>query len=192
MPRYTYKTFGLLIMVLSLVACGNSDPLENYTNHSERTASFIKRDVYRSPNQTLSFFGINKQQTVVEIWPGGGWYTEILAPYLQDNGKYYAAHFPLDSDISFFTRMRSNFDKKLEESATLYGDVITTNFRPPSSVDIAPSSTADRVLTFRNVHNWMRNNSEQAAFNSFYKSLKPGGILGVLNIERQIHLVSKI
>jgi len=180
MQPITVRNTGLFIAIVSLLACGNSDTVESYYTHAERTTSFIQRDAYRHPNQTLSFFGIKKEHTVVEIWPGAGWYTEILAPYLKDSGKYYAAHFPKDSDISFFTRMRDKFDQKLTDSPTLYQNVTTTDFQPPNSVGIAPASSADRVLTFRNVHNWMRNNSEQAAFNSFYKALKPGGILGVV------------
>lgn len=180
MPLNLLKISGLVIATLSLMACGNSGITENYINHSERTSSFIERDQYRHPEQTLAFFDINEQQTVVEIWPGSGWYTEILAPYLKDNGKYYAAHFPEESNIAYFTRMRNQFDKKLALSDALYEAVITTDFRPPHGTDIAPPASVDRVLTFRNVHNWMKNESEQAAFDSFYKALKPGAILGVV------------
>ena len=144
------------------------------------------RDQYRHPAETLRFFDVQPGMTVVEIWPGNyGWYTEILAPYLRDNGKFYAAHFNADSSISFFRNARTSFLTKMDSQADLYGKVETTAFNPPAYTDIAPAGTADRVLTFRNVHNWyMRGGGDErvlAAFQSFHKALKPGGILGVVD-----------
>lgn len=163
-----------------LIGCSQDEDPIIYTDNSIRNSSFIERDNNRHPNETLKFFEISESQTVVEIWPGGGWYAEILAPYLSTNGKYYAAHFPQDSSIGFFSRMRAKFDKTVIDRSNVFSNTITTSFEPPHSVDIAPVASADSVLTFRNVHNWMRNNSEQAAFDSFYKALKPGGLLGVV------------
>ena len=172
----------LSLVMLTLTACSAPDTATQYTKHVQatRTAAYIDRDEYRNPNATLSFFEIDKHQAVVEIWPGGGWYAEILAPYLKDSGQYYAAHLDKNSDIGFFTRMRAKFDEKVTAQPEVYSKTITTSFEPPKVIDIAPQASADRVLTFRNVHNWMRNSSEQAAFDSFYKALKPGGKLGVV------------
>jgi predicted methyltransferase len=150
------------------------------TSMTQRAENSAARDQYRHPNKTLTFFEIKPQLTVVEIWPGGGWYTEILAPYLKNEGLYYAAHFNKTSKIGFFQKMREKFDNTLIKSPNLYGKVITTDFEPPEYINIAPANSADRVLTFRNVHNWMRNGSEQAAFESFFAALKPNGILGVV------------
>ena len=181
--RRTY-TSGIFLsfVVLTLTACSGPEAVNEYTQQVQttRTPAFIDRDKYRHPNETLSFFEIAKQQTVVEIWPGGAWYAEILAPFLKDDGQYYAAHFDKNSDIGFFTRMRAKFDDKVKNQPDVYAGTITTSFEPPHVTDIAPQASADRVLTFRNVHNWMRNKSEQAAFDSFYKALKPGGKLGVV------------
>ncbi|MFT6153158.1 MAG: putative methyltransferase [Bermanella sp.] len=138
------------------------------------------RDKYRNPNETLAFFEIKPQQTVVEIWPGGGWYTEILAPYLKDEGIYYAAHFNQASEVGFFQKMRAKFNNKIKQSPDQYSKVITTDFEPPKLTSIAPNNSADRVLTFRNVHNWMKNGAEQSAFNAFFTALKSNGILGVV------------
>lgn len=180
MPLTTMKRLLILPLLSLLFGCSESRIANEYTNNSIRSPSYIERDPYRHPNSTLDFFEISDSQTVVEIWPGGGWYAEILAPYLSENGQYYAAHFPKDSNIGFFSRMRAKFDKSLIERSNVYKNTITTSFQPPLSVEIAPASSADSVLTFRNVHNWMRNDGEQAAFDSFYKALKPGGLLGVV------------
>lgn len=123
--------------------------------------------------------------TVVEIWPGGkGWYTGILAPWLRDQGTLYAAHFNEDSPSEFYRKSRQQFLEMTAASPALYAEVIVTAFNPPAHTDIAPAGSADRVLTFRNVHNWyMRGGGDErvlAAFEAFYKALKPGGILGVV------------
>lgn len=123
--------------------------------------------------------------TVVEIWPGAsGWYTEILAPYLRDQGKFYAAQFNADSTSAYYRDSREQFMDKLHASPDLYDKVTVTSFNPPSNVDIAPEGSVDRVLTFRNIHNWyMRGGGDErvlAAFSAFYKALKPGGILGIV------------
>ncbi|MEH6346317.1 MAG: methyltransferase [Bermanella sp.] len=138
------------------------------------------RDQYRHPQKTLDFFEIKANHSVVEIWPGGGWYSEILAPRLKNNGQLYAAHFPNDSKVAFFRKSRIAFEQKITNNPDSYGSVTVTDFEPPSQLNIAPVNSVDRVLTFRNVHNWMRNDSEQVAFNAFFRALKPGGMLGVV------------
>ena len=138
------------------------------------------RDQYRHPQKTLDFFEIKANHSVVEIWPGGGWYSEILAPRLKNKGQFYAAHFPIDSKVAFFRKSRKAFEQKITSNPGNYSSVTVTDFEPPSKISIAPVNSVDRVLTFRNVHNWMRNDSEQVAFNAFFRALKPGGILGVV------------
>lgn len=147
-----------------------------------RSEHNIARNQYRHPKETLKFFEIKKNMTVVEIWPSMGWYTEILAPLLSKKGKYYAAGFSQDEKTS--PAWRINYVKTLEEKLSvrpdLYGAVIVTELAPPEKVDIAPAASADRVLTFRNVHNWMKGDYADAVFTAMYKALKPGGILGVV------------
>lgn len=152
---------------------------------SDHRAESASRDQYRHPAETLKFFGVEEDMTVVEIWPGGkGWYSEILAPFLKDQGKLYAAHFNADSTSQFYRSSREKFTEKLKASPELYENVILTSFNPPEYVDIAPPGSADRVLTFRNVHNWyMRGGGDArvlSAFQAFYQALKPGGKLGVV------------
>jgi len=128
------------------------------------------RDQYRHPLETLSWFGIQDNMTVVEIWPGRGWYTAILAPFLKEGGRYYAATFENVQPLK----------DKLAASPNLYSKVILTELIPPSKTDIAPEGTADIVLTFRNVHNWMSRGYAEEVFKAMYRALKPGGILGVV------------
>lgn len=148
-------------------------------NNPLRSEAQRARDPARHPQQTLEFFGIRPQMTVVEIWPGGGWYTDILAPYLAGQGQYIAAHFPAASPVDYFARSRAAFEAKLKASSG-YARVKVVDFAPPEQVSLAPPASVDAVLTFRNVHNWMAAGSEDAAFAAFYAALKPGGVLGVV------------
>ncbi len=166
------KITTLLLLLLSFcLTCTANEP---------RSADNIARDQYRHPKLTLEFLDVQPHHTVVEIWPGSGWYSEILAPMLRAKGQFYAAHFPANSHIKFFRSSRTKFEQKVKLMPEIYDKVSITNFAPPNQLSIAPAGSADRVLTFRNVHNWMKNDSEQEAFNAFYQALKPGGILGVV------------
>lgn len=161
-----------LIATLALAAAGaqaqGTDPLKAAVAAEHRTVGFVARDAARHPYETLSFFGIKPTDTVVELSPGGGWYTEILAPYLRESGQLYAA----DGGSARF--------KAKMDSLSVYGKVKITSFDPAKGqLDIAPAGSADAVLTFRNVHNWMGSGTAQAVFDAAFKALKPGGVLGV-------------
>jgi predicted methyltransferase len=144
----------------------------------QRSEANIKRDPFRHPIEVLNFFGVKADATVVEILPGSGAYwTEILAPYLKDHGRYIAANFE-SSDRPEIVRDEAAFATKLAHNPDLYGKVIVTEFAADRH-EIAPAESADFVLTFRNIHNWMNAGEAEASFRAFYKALKPGGILGV-------------
>ena len=137
------------------------------------------RDVYRHPKETLLFFGLRPEMTVVEITPGGGWYSEILGPVLAGKGRYVAAHNnPLGSPNP--QRQRASFVEKLKANPELYGNVAVTSFGQGIESNIAAPGSADMVLTFRNVHNWLMADFAEDAFKAFYAALKPGGVLGVV------------
>lgn len=140
------------------------------------------RDPYRHPRETLQFFGLKPGLTVVEIWPGGGWYSEIIGPVLRDGGKYYLAHYAIeDPGLAGWQReVREKQQQRITEQSAIYGKPVFTSFGPPDHAAIAPAGSADLVLTFRNVHNWSSRNADQAAFSAFYAALKPGGVLGVV------------
>ena len=145
----------------------------------DRTPAFMERDKYRHPAQTLAFFDVQPDMTVVEIWPGSGWYSEILAPHLSE-GKLYAAHFEANSEVKYLHDSRLFFEEKLKAYPDLYQALELAEFIPSAGRLSVADNSADRVLTFRNVHNWLRTKHEAAAFALFYKVLKPGGILGVV------------
>lgn len=148
--------------------------LEEAVASGYRTEANKERDKYRNPVATLTFFGIKPEMTVVEISPGSGWYTEILAPYLSRSGNYIAAAAPA-GDNAYLQEMNAKVDAWVKSHPDV--KVTKANFAPPEP--IVPDGTADLILTFRNVHNWMARDTAQAAFNSFFKALKPGGTLGV-------------
>jgi len=143
------------------------------------------RDKFRRPKQTLTFFGFRSDMTVVEIWPGGGWYTEILAPALKDSGKLYAAQYTVNPSYGYQRRYFGAFLSKLGEKPGIYRDVEITTLDFPYTLAIAPAGSADMVLTFRNAHNWVNPGyGTQAAplsFKTMFDVLKPGGVLGVVD-----------
>lgn len=145
----------------------------------QRSAAATARDSFRHPYEVLHFFGLRDNMTVVEISPGAAAYwTEILAPYLRDRGAYYAAAGERTGASEETQKSNAGFAAKLAADPANYGKVLVTEFGGDRH-DIAPPGTADLVVTFRNIHNWMARGEAEAAFRSFYKALKPGGILGV-------------
>jgi predicted methyltransferase len=156
--------------------------VEQAMNANHRSTNNIARNQYRHPAETLAFFGLKADMTVVEIWPGGGWYSEILAPVLKDHGQYYAAGFSLIAERTpdWRKNYQRKFEEKLKQNPKVYGKTIITDLSIPERTEIAPAGTADLVLTFRNVHNWMKGEYAQEVFNSMYTALKSGGILGVV------------
>ncbi|OOG53806.1 methyltransferase [Rhodanobacter sp. C03] len=137
------------------------------------------RDVYRHPKATLQFFGIRPDQTVIEITPGGGWYSEVLAPLLRDNGHYVAAlQAPVGDGEA--KRDAAALRAKFADDPAEYGKATIVEFDPKAPVLGAPGS-ADLVLTFRNVHNWVMADTAQAMFKAFFSVLRPGGVLGVVD-----------
>ncbi|GAB5414465.1 MAG: class I SAM-dependent methyltransferase [Congregibacter sp.] len=144
-----------------------------------RLAANAARDAHRHPRETLEFFGLREDMTVVELSPGGGWYTEVLAPVLKDNGAYFAAH-NAPNGSAYSRRSLGAYLQKLGENNDVYSNVTVTTLAPPESVAIAPAGTADMVLAFRNVHSWMRADALAEAFIAAYDALKPGGVFGVV------------
>lgn len=181
----TIKSVACGVLCLWLVACSSGAPpvntLEQALNGDHRSAANKARDTARHPVETLTFLQVEPQHTVVEIWPGGkGWYTEVLAPYLRNDGKLYAAHFHPEAAVPYLRKSLQVFAEKLATNPSAYGKVETTILQPGLLIDMAPSGSVDRVLTFRNVHNWMKMGYAQEIFDASFVALKPGGLLGVI------------
>jgi len=141
-----------------------------------RTANFVARDKARHPAEELAVFGITPKMTVVELWPGGGYWTEILGPYLKSSGTYYVAlNAPGDAEEDAGTqRWRDRMAAEQPRLGTIHETVLGKDH-----YDIAPAGSADLVLTFRNLHNWMDDGYAEQVLAAAFKALKPGGILGI-------------
>jgi predicted methyltransferase len=177
-----FLTLILAMLSSSLVSAAETGAAElaALAEGEHRSAANRARNAARHPVQTLEFFGLEPDMTVIEIGPSGGWYTEILAPYLHDRGRYYGAHFSPNSPIAYHRPNLENFEAKLREYPALYGRATVRHLLPPQETVIGPEEGADLALTFRNVHNWIMAGQEAEYFAAFYAALKPGGILGVV------------
>ena len=166
-----------IIFLILLLVSGPSilaDQLREALESSDRKAENVIRDIYRSPYETITFFKIKPNMKVIELSPGGGWYTEILANYLSDSGLLIAAHFNPEIKNKYLKRSRANFENMLSSKE---------NFRKVKLVNLdsalAPTESVDAVLTFRNLHNWLGPNMDNIFQNSF-NALKPGGYFGIV------------
>jgi predicted methyltransferase len=175
-----FAVAAALVLAPPPLAAQTADPaLSALIASPERDPANRARDPYRHPEATLSFFGVKPDSVVVEILPGSsGYWTEILAPYLKDRGHYIAAVGDRASTSDETQKMIAGFTAKFLDKPERYGRIETSEFAGDKYPIAAPGS-ADFVLTFRNIHNWMAAGDAPAAFAAFYKALKPGGVLGV-------------
>jgi predicted methyltransferase len=188
MPAQHRCALAAVAIALLAVACASAsstqetaaESLDRVIADGHRPAADRERDVYRHPKETLLFFGLRPQMQVVEIWPEPGWYTEIIAPLVKDQGKYYAALAVPRPDSVYVTARTKAFEDRFAAHPELYGKIELTTFGP-GAVDMpVPPGSVDMVVTFRNIHNWMAAGWAPQAFAYMYRALKPGGILGVV------------
>lgn len=178
----------LLFSALLIAPVSQADEarLEAAIAGKHRTPEWTERDRYRHPQQTLKLFDVQPYHTVVEVWPGGGWYTEILAPYLREDGQLIAAHYDTsDTQASYRPDSRKRFEAKLAADAEVYDRVkvasLTFNEETGElTIPAAKSNSVDRVVTFRNAHGMVARGTVGAAFAHFFDILKPGGKLGIV------------
>ncbi len=182
--RAAAAAFTLIIAMGSAVAAEGANSMDTATetklkgllDGAQRSADNKARDTYRHPLETLKFFGLKQDMAVMEIWPAGGWWTEILAPLLADQGRYVAGHFDPNGP-AYFAKSLASFKDKMAKDPAHYGKVEIVSFTPEASV---PAGSLDMVLTFRNIHNWMGQGQEKAMAAAMHQALKPGGYLGVV------------
>ena len=171
---------GLLVLSVCTGAAragDNIDPaLQAAVDSHARTATFVARDGARHPAGELTFFGLAPQMTVLELWPGGGYWTEILGPYLASQGHYYVA-LPAPGDEEE-DKIAARWRTRIATQGNLFGKIEITTLGA-GHFDIAPPGSADLVLTFRNLHNWMDAGYADAALAACFRALKPGGVLGI-------------
>ena len=159
------KYISIILSLFMFMSSIDAHSLKESIENEERDIENIKRDIYRHPKETLTFFGIKPNMTVVELNPGGGWYTEILANYI---------HYPGTLITAQGDYYMEKFKKKID-SSSMYGRVEIVSL---NSI-FAKENSVDAVITFRNLHNWLGPQIESIFSNSF-KVLKPGGKFGVV------------
>ena len=171
---------GCLALMLSAPLIAD-ERLQNVINDPDRPAAQAERDEYRNPFETLQFFGLRPDMTVVELSPSAGWYTEILGPYLRDEGQLVAAHWNMDGDNvpDFYVRIRGQFEERIA-GTDRFGDIELIAFDPPTLTELGAPGSADLVLTFRNVHGYKRAGTFGDVLDAAHAVLKPGGVLGVV------------
>jgi predicted methyltransferase len=179
-PRFRALSAAILLAFVGSVAspaATSPDPaLVSAVGSPSRSPGAVARDAARHPVEELTFFGLAPKMTVVELWPGGGYWTDILGPYLAPKGHYYIA-LPAQENAEESTsvkRLRTHLAEEKDRLGTLHETTLGAGH-----YDIAPPGSADLVLTFRNVHNWMDGGYADEALAAAFKALKPGGILGI-------------
>ena len=179
-----------LLMVISaklFVQLGISQSLQEVINGDHRSEKNKARDKYRNPIETLEFFGIKNTMTVVEISPGGGWYQEVLAPFLNKNGQYISATYDPKSEVKRDRDRYKSEKKRLAARKDLYGNAIMVSMVGDVYGD---KESADMILSFRNYHNWV-GSSEFEKLRAMFNTLKAGGVLGITD-HRSNTIVDKV
>lgn len=186
------KLFGLFFGAIALQACAstsqticdapcfNPKNLRSIAIGEHRSDKNISRNRFRHPAKTLEFFGLQPDTHVIEISPSGGWYAEIIAPYVKAGGSYTGTVGSMHPKKAYRKRANKALFGKFKRYANSFPEGHFIVFSPPSTEPLGPEGSADMVLTFRNLHNWMRHYELSEAFRTFYRALKPGGIMGVV------------
>ncbi len=205
----TLKLVACLAACTALAACDQAEETESTTQEAEESVTTAPaaeaptlapgatvleilandhrsednraRDRFRNPEETLFFFGVERDDTVVEINPGGGWYMEIIAPFVNEEGQYIAAtpNPELEDMPSYVVSQAAQIQARIEDQPDLYGNA-EVQFYDPAAPQLGEPGSADFVLTFRNVHGWVNGGRAEDMFQAFADVLKPGGVLGVV------------
>ena len=195
---------NLNLVLLSAALCSatavaetpSAPDLTTLVDHSFRSAEDKARNKYRHPVETLTFFGIKPTQSVLEIWPARGWYTEILGPYLKEQGKLSIANFRVDDGTMqddrkiFWSRISEKLSQRILKHKEHFGTIQQTEFDPPAYMYLGLTQQYDMVLSFRNAHIWNEQGYLLDVFRAVFDVLKPGGVFGI--VEHRASRVSEI
>jgi predicted methyltransferase len=180
---------GIVIASVIASACTSPAPGPDITDaitkgvdNRHRSEANVARDAFRHPAETLAFFGLEEDMTVIEALPGGLWYGEILAPILRDRGQYVAAAYDISLPDSpeYQTRGYARMVERFEKEPEVFGTPKIVMLSAPDSINLGEPGSADMVLTFRNTHGWVRDDTAEQVYTAFFEVLKSGGILGVV------------
>jgi len=191
MKRFQKFIVPVLLFILTLpltagiAGAGDSSlpaRVEAAMNGEHRSEENKARNRYRHPVGALTFFGIRDGMRVMEIWPGGGWYTEVLAPVIRDRGEFVVAAYDtsVKGQPQYRYGMQKAFLDKFSGDPEIYDQVTVQPYSPPESASLGDPESVDMILTFRNVHGWIGNGLAASVFTEFARVLKPGGVLGVV------------
>ena len=160
----------------AMPAAGAGPTLAAVVADPARSASAVARDAARHPVEELTFFGLAPSMTVVELWPGTGYWTEILGPYLAGRGHYIVA-LPARGDEEDQAVLKRWHERIAAQGSRL--GAITETTLGKGQFNLAPAGTVDLIVTFRNLHNWLGSGYADQALAACFSALKPGGILGI-------------
>jgi predicted methyltransferase len=184
--RIAMRLFPVFVLGLASPAlAAEDDHLKAVIAGDQRPADQKARDQYRHPYETLRFFGIRNDMKVLEIYPGGGWYTQILAPYLKEKGKLTVAVYDRNpkTQKEWMPKYNKEFMDGFMGKSDVYGNIAIVDMVPPDRVDLAPAGSVDMILDFRNAHNWIELGDDEVAA-GWFKALKKGGVLGIIEHRR--------
>lgn len=185
----------VIVSLLQALFCSNvlakdtalwQERLTELAENPKRGAAHLHRNQYRNPVETLTFLGLEPQMSVLELWPVRGWYTEILAPFLKDEGQLTVAHFRLDGGNAnderslFWARLSSRLEQRILQQEAEFGPVARVALDPPQFIPALAPNQFDLVLSFRNVHIWDQRGHLLATLQNLYEIIKPGGVLGMV------------
>jgi len=183
-PAIVLTLFGAVFSFLSVnvIADGHATEIliDQAIQGEHRSAENKARDIYRHPKETLMFFGLEAEMNVLEILPGGGWYTEVLAPVLQDKGLLTVAGYSETAASEYQRNSHISYKNYLNSKPDIYRQVKLDVFSGNGYLGAIASDSQDMVVSFRSVHNWIRAGEMEEAFRAFNRVLKKGGVLGVV------------
>lgn len=204
-----FNRYGVIFLLLAWVCptafadADNIRLLQHIADGSHRSETNQQRNHARHPAQTLDFFGITEDMSVTELWPVKGWYTEILGPYLKNNGQLTIANFRAvvntqankDNDIDnkkahYYAKLGQKLASRINQQSTVFGSVLEVPFDPQQDKSIGAAESQDMVLAFRNIHNWNASGSFRNVVQAAFDATKPGGILGI--VEHKANQLSDI
>ena len=186
MKKFTVPILlSIAILSAPLVFAMDADfisKIETAMDGDHRSDKNKARNKYRKPVETMKFFGLKPDMTVIEIAPGGGWYTEILAPIMRDTGIYISGSYDVkvEGQAKYRYRQNKTLLKQITDQPELYGQIKVAAYSPPQSRNLWQENSVDMVLTFRSSHGWVSDGLIDDVYSDFFKVVKPGGTLGVV------------